>query len=248
MGQISPADYLKHDATGLASLIEAGEVGACEVLEAAIRRAEELNPRLNAIVAKHYDGARERATGPIAPGPFRGVPFLVKDLGIDLAGTATTGGSRFLRDAVADRNSALADRYLEASVDDVIVTKQVDGLPQRVLQNELVRKLEASSAPGLLLRALRSGLAYRKLSGASFSSLLRSGLALRRHEKLTRAQTLMAANAPVLARKAMLEGDPVAGYLPSGSVAGVIEDRPSCAELIERIVREAEQTLEALAK
>jgi NAD(P)H-dependent flavin oxidoreductase YrpB (nitropropane dioxygenase family) len=57
----------------------------------------------------------------------------------------------------------------------------------------------------------------------------------------------MAANAPMLARKAMREGDPVDGYLPGGTVAGVIDDRPSCAELIERIVSEAETTLKALS-
>jgi NAD(P)H-dependent flavin oxidoreductase YrpB (nitropropane dioxygenase family) len=57
----------------------------------------------------------------------------------------------------------------------------------------------------------------------------------------------MAANAPMLARKAMTEGDPVHGYLPSGTVAGVIDDRPSCAELIERIMEEAERTLKQLA-
>ena len=57
---------------------------------------------------------------------------------------------------------------------------------------------------------------------------------------------LMAANAPMLARRAMCDGDPVHGYLPSGSVAGVIEDRPTCAELVARIVDEAERTLKAL--
>ena len=54
------------------------------------------------------------------------------------------------------------------------------------------------------------------------------------------------ANAPILARKAMQEGDPVEGYLPSGSVAGVIDDRPTCAELVERIMEEAERALKAL--
>jgi NAD(P)H-dependent flavin oxidoreductase YrpB (nitropropane dioxygenase family) len=96
------------------------------------------------------------------------------------------------------------------------------------------------------VRALRSGLAYRKLSGASFSDLLFSALSLQRHEKLTRSQVVMAANAPILAKKAMQEGDPVHGYLPSGSVTGVIDDRPSCAELVERIMDEAERTLKAL--
>ena len=71
---------------------------------------------------------------------------------------------------------------------------------------------------------------------------------MQKNERLTRSQVLMAANAPMLARKAMMEGDPVNGYLPSGTVAGVISDRPTCAELISRIVDEAERTLEALAK
>jgi NAD(P)H-dependent flavin oxidoreductase YrpB (nitropropane dioxygenase family) len=76
---------------------------------------------------------------------------------------------------------------------------------------------------------------------------LRSALALQTNEKLTRSQLLMAANAPMLARAAMNEGDPAGGYLPSGTVAGVITDRPTCAELLERIMREAEETLARLA-
>ena len=70
---------------------------------------------------------------------------------------------------------------------------------------------------------------------------------MRRNQRLTNAQMLMAANAPMLAKRAMQDGDPVEGYLPSGSVAGVIDDRPTCEELIGRIVEEAERTLSALA-
>jgi NAD(P)H-dependent flavin oxidoreductase YrpB (nitropropane dioxygenase family) len=58
---------------------------------------------------------------------------------------------------------------------------------------------------------------------------------------------LMAANAPILAKTAMQDGDPVHGYLPSGSVAGVIGDRPTCAEVIERIEAEALATLRRLS-
>jgi nitronate monooxygenase len=116
-----------------------------------------------------------------------------------------------------------------------------------VVKNELVARLEASTGAARLLGALRSGLAYRRVTGASLGELLRAATALRRGEKLTRAQTIMAANAPMLARKAMTEGDPVHGYLPSGSVAGVIEDLPSCAELVGRIIAEAERTLASLA-
>src|SRR3990170_3748052 len=177
----------------------------------------------------------------VAAGGFRDGRGLVAALAFGAAGIAM--GTRFLLTRESPVPDATARRYLDAGVDDVLVTKQVDGLPQRVVANELVRELESKGPFGLLWLALRSGLAYRKLSGASLRQLAASALALRSHEKLSRAQVLMAANAPILARKAMLEGDPVRGYLPSGTVAGVLDDRPSCAELVARIMDEAERTL-----
>ena len=87
----------------------------------------------------------------------------------------------------------------------------------------------------------------RTVTGASIQELLRSAFAMRRNQRLTRSQMLMAANAPMLAKRAMQDGDPIEGYLPSGSVAGMIEDRPSCEELIQRIVSEAERTLKTLS-
>jgi NAD(P)H-dependent flavin oxidoreductase YrpB (nitropropane dioxygenase family) len=81
-----------------------------------------------------------------------------------------------------------SERYLAAEIDDVIVTRQIDGLPQRVVRNELVAQLESSSAPALLVRALRSGLAYRRSSGASVGDLLRAATAPA--ERLTRSQTI----------------------------------------------------------
>jgi NAD(P)H-dependent flavin oxidoreductase YrpB (nitropropane dioxygenase family) len=104
-------------------------------------------------------------------------------------------GTRFLLTAESPVPDATAARYFAAGVADVTVTDRIDGLPQRVVRNELVQRLERGSAPLRLLRALRSALAYRRLSGASVPQLLRSGLALRQHERLTRTQMLMAANA-----------------------------------------------------
>ena len=181
----------------------------------------------------------------VAAGGFRDGRGLVAALAFGAAGIAM--GTRFLLTRESPVPDATARRYLEAGVDDVLVTKHVDGLPQRVVANELVRELESSGRVARLVQALRSALAYRKFSGASARELLTSALSLQRHEKLTRAQVLMAANAPILARKAMLEGDPVRGYLPSGTVAGVLDDRPSCAELVARIMDEAERTLKRLA-
>ena len=181
----------------------------------------------------------------VAAGGFRDGRGLVAALAFGAVGIAM--GTRFLLTRESPMPAETAKRYLSAAVDDVAVTKEVDGMPQRVVRNELVARLESGNALSRIVRALRSGLAYRKLSGASIRELLSSATAMRRSEKLTRSQTLMAANAPVLVRKAMIEGDPVEGVLPSGSVAGVIGDIPSVAELIERIVDEAEQTLKALA-
>ena len=180
----------------------------------------------------------------VAAGGFRDGRGLVAALAFGAAGIAM--GTRFLltRESPVPENTT--DRYLAAAVTDVLVTTQIDGLPQRVVRNELVDRLERASAPGRLLGALRSALEFREASGASIPELLRSALALQRSEKLTRTQMLMAANAPMLAKRAMRDGDPVGGYLPSGSVAGVIDDRPSCAELIRRIMDEAERTLKAL--
>jgi NAD(P)H-dependent flavin oxidoreductase YrpB (nitropropane dioxygenase family) len=190
--------------------------------------------------------AADRVSVPVvAAGGFHDGRGLVAALAFGAVGIAM--GTRFLMTRESPVPQATRERYLGAAFDDVIVTRQIDGLPQRVVRNELVDQLESSHAPARLLGALRSGLAYRRVTGASLSDLLRSATALRRSEKLTRAQTIMAANAPMLARKAMTEGDPVHGYLPGGTVAGVIGDQPSCAELIDRIIAEAEQTLASLA-
>ena len=191
------------------------------------------------------ESARAVGVPVVAAGGFKDGRGLVAALAYGAQGIAM--GTRFLLTAESPVPAATIDRYLRAVVNDVLVTSEVDGMPQRVVMNELVHELETSHALTRFIRALRSGLAYRKLSGASVADLLRSALSMRKHERLTRTQILMAANAPILAKTAMSDGDPVHGYLPSGSVAGVIDDLPTCAELIERIMNEAEQTLASLS-
>lgn len=181
----------------------------------------------------------------VAAGGFRDGRGLVAALAFGARGIAM--GTRFLLTRESPVPPQTAERYLAAAMTDVIVTTEIDGMPQRVVLNELVRGLESGSGLGKLWNALRSALAFRKLSGASIPDLIRSAISMQRNERLSRSQVLMAANAPMLARRAMTEGDPVHGYLPSGTVAGVIDDRPSCAELIERIMNEAEATLKSMA-
>jgi NAD(P)H-dependent flavin oxidoreductase YrpB (nitropropane dioxygenase family) len=181
----------------------------------------------------------------VAAGGFKDGRGLVAALAYGAAGIAM--GTRFLLTAESPLPDATAERYFKATVTQTPITTRVDGMPQRVVMNELVHRLESSNALTLLIRALRSGMAYRKLTGASIRDMLSAALSMRGDENMTRAQTLMAANAPVLVRKAMIEGDPVEGCLPTGTVTGLIDDRPTCAELIERIINEAEQTLQRLA-
>lgn len=108
-------EYRRHDALGLAHLVSEGEVTAGELLETAMTQADAVNPRLNAIVRRIDDRARERATGPLE-GPFAGVPFLIKDLGQDYRGVATSGGSRPLSHLPAPEHSTVVQRWLDAGL------------------------------------------------------------------------------------------------------------------------------------
>jgi amidase len=114
---ISEAEYIRLDAVAQAELVVRRELSGSELLEAAILRAEKLNPRLNAIVIPMHDIARARAREPLT-GPFAGVPFLLKDLHQDYAGVLATSGSRGLRrvGAVPDRHSEIVERNLAAGL------------------------------------------------------------------------------------------------------------------------------------
>ena len=109
-------DYSSHDAIGLAQLVRRGDVSVPELVEAAIARVERLDRKINAVVYRDFDRAREMAAGPLPDGPFTGVPFLVKDFGISVAGWRCTSGSRFCAEVVDREDSGLTRRYREAGV------------------------------------------------------------------------------------------------------------------------------------
>ncbi len=104
-------DYARFDAIGLSALVANQEASPQELLDAAIQRTEAVNPRINAVVQKHYDEARAAIRAGLPGGPFRGVPFLLKDLHALLAGTFTGNGSRFFADNRADHDTELVARY-----------------------------------------------------------------------------------------------------------------------------------------
>ena len=92
------AEYERYDATGLADLVRRKQVTPAELLEAAIERVEARNRVVNAVTMPLYDYGRRAIAAGLPDGPFRGVPFLVKDLGVAIAGVPMTSGSRFFAD------------------------------------------------------------------------------------------------------------------------------------------------------
>jgi amidase len=114
-------DLSQLDGMGQAALVASGDVSATELVEAAIKRIEKLNPILNAVVHKLYDRARETAAGPLPDGPFAGVPYLIKDLS-ELDGAPLTYGSRLFAHNIADRDNGSVLRAKAAGL--VIVGKK----------------------------------------------------------------------------------------------------------------------------
>ncbi|MFD8895888.1 NAD(P)H-dependent flavin oxidoreductase [Streptomyces sp. NPDC059558] len=180
----------------------------------------------------------------IAAGGFGDGRGLVAALAYGAAGIAM--GTRFLLTSDSTVPDAVKAEYLRATVKDVTVTTAVDGLPHRMLRTELVESLERAGRTRALVRAVRHAAGFRKLSGLSWPQMVRDGLAMKHGKDLSWSQVLLAANTPMLLKASMVEGRTDLGVMASGQIAGVIDDLPSCAELVSRVMAEAHQALEAL--
>lgn len=108
-------EYGDYDGVGLAELVRSKQVTAEELLDEAIARTDALDPKLNAVVVRHDDYARNQIEAGLPQGPFSGVPFLLKDLDL-LAGTRTTFGASLYKDFVAPHTGTLAGRFLASGV------------------------------------------------------------------------------------------------------------------------------------
>jgi amidase len=103
-------EYEDHDAIALAALVRKGDVTPIELLEAAVERIEARNPDLNAVVYSMVERAR-RGVDHLPEGPLKGVPFLVKDLKLAIAGVPTSNSCKLTKDHCPDRSSVTAERY-----------------------------------------------------------------------------------------------------------------------------------------
>ena len=216
---------------------------------------------VDAVIAQGHEGGGH--TGPIpttlllpavceaveipvlGAGGFNSGQGLVAALAYGADGIAM--GTRFLltRDSTVPDN--VKQVYLKTRSHETVVTTSIDGWPQRVIRTPLIDRLE--TAVGEIAKfpiAAMNALRFRGLTGTSMRDMLKEGLAMKESQGLSWSQLALAANAPMLTRASMVDGRVEVGILPTGQVVGSIDELPSCEELIQRIMAEAEATLARL--
>jgi NAD(P)H-dependent flavin oxidoreductase YrpB (nitropropane dioxygenase family) len=227
----------------------------------AVRHAEKVAEwGVDAVIAQGHEGGGH--TGPVATtlllprvcaavdipvlgaGGFFDGRGLVAALAYGAAGIAM--GTRFLLTQESTVPDAVKQIYLDTSVKGTVVTTAIDGYPQRVIRTEMIERLENAGGLMAFPRAMKNALRFRKITGATFFGLLKEALAMRKSQGLTMAQLGLAANAPILTKASMVDGQHEVGILPTGQVTGAIEELPSVAELLERIMTEAQVSLRRL--
>jgi NAD(P)H-dependent flavin oxidoreductase YrpB (nitropropane dioxygenase family) len=179
----------------------------------------------------------------VAAGGFFDGRGLAAALSYGAAGVAM--GTRFLLTSDSTVPEEVKRRYLDSAFDATVVSKRVDGMPHRVLRTGLVEKLESGSRARGFTAAVLNAQKFKKMSGMTWLSMAKDGLAMRHGKELTWSQIVMAANTPMLLKAGLVEGNTDAGVLASGQVAGILDDLPSCAELIDSIVNDAVKHLRA---
>ncbi|MGL4306435.1 MAG: NAD(P)H-dependent flavin oxidoreductase [Mycobacteriaceae bacterium] len=181
----------------------------------------------------------------VAAGGFFDGRGLAAALSYGAAGVAM--GTRFLLTQESTVPDAVKQTYLAKGLGDTIVSTRVDGMPHRVLRTELVNQLESSSKARGFFAAVLNAQKFKKISRMTWKTMLTDGLAMRHGKELTWAQVLMAANTPILLRAGLVDGNTTAGVLASGQVVGLLNDLPTCAELISSIIADAISQIESSA-
>ncbi len=177
----------------------------------------------------------------IAAGGFFDGRGLAAALSYGAAGVGM--GTRFLLTRDSAVPDAVKQLYLSHDLNGTVVTDKVDGMPHRMLRTRLVEELQESSALRRLGPTARRTLEFKRDSGMSWLELARDGRSMRKAQGRTLAQMTLAANTPTMLKAGLVHGDTGAGVLAAGQVVGVIDDLPSCDELIERIVTGAADEL-----
>ena len=172
----------------------------------------------------------------VAAGGFRDVSGLAASLAWGACGIAM--GTRFMMTQESPVPGETKKAYISAEVDEIKITKKFDCLSHRLIFNKYIKKIDRSNPISLFLMSVTSAWKYKQITKASFGDLLKSFFAMLKGDDLTISQSIMSANSPAIIQKAMVEGSPNEGAMPSGQVAGIIKNLPSCKELIDQIMEE----------
>ncbi|MGW8591845.1 NAD(P)H-dependent flavin oxidoreductase [Dietzia sp. NPDC055877] len=189
-------------------------------------------------------GAGNTSIPVVAGGGFFDGRGLVAALSYGAAGIAM--GTRFLLTSDSQVPDAVKQQYLERGLQDTVVSTRVDGMPHRVLRTGLVNALESGSPVKGMVAAVQNANKFKAMTGMKWQQLAKDGLNMKKSSERTWQQIVMAANTPMLLKAGLVEGNTEAGVLASGQVVGMIEDLPSCDELIQRIMTQAHGRLGAL--
>jgi len=181
----------------------------------------------------------------VAAGGYFDGRGLVSALAYGASGIAM--GTRFLLTSDSAVPSEVKKAYLGTPVTGTIVTTKIDGAPHRVILTDLVKQMDGASPLTATPKAVLNASRFRKYTGLSWLQMLREGRDMRKRMDLSWAEVIMAGNTPILTKATLCDGELDAGILPTGQVVGVIDDLPSAAELLDRIIAEAESTLDRLA-
>jgi nitronate monooxygenase len=182
----------------------------------------------------------------VAAGGFYDGRGLVAALAYGAQGIAM--GTRFLMTTDSGVPAATLERYVKAKdAERIRVSHLVDGMPQRMLDNEYLQMLEKASPFKRLRIALSSALQWKAQTGMTTAHAMRVLWQALREDPSSVAQTVMAANAPVLLERSMIDGKPAEGVMSSGQVAAVIGKLSSCQDVIDGIVAQAQERVAVLA-
>ncbi|WP_422333109.1 (3aS,4S,5R,7aS)-5-hydroxy-7a-methyl-1-oxo-octahydro-1H-indene-4-carboxyl-CoA dehydrogenase [Rhodococcus sp. (in: high G+C Gram-positive bacteria)] len=181
----------------------------------------------------------------VAAGGFYDGRGLAAALAYGAAGVAM--GTRFLLTQESTVPDSVKKEYLARGLQDTTVSRKVDGMPHRVLNTELVNRLEHSGNLRGLVAAARNASKFKAMTGMKWSTLVKDGLAMKKSSDRTWQQIIMAANTPMLLKAGLVEGNTEAGVLASGQVVGLLDDLPTCKDLIDGIVADAVERIDALS-
>ena len=181
----------------------------------------------------------------VAAGGYFDGRGLVAALAYGASGIAM--GTRFLLTSDSSVPMEVKKQYLGTAVTGTVVTTKVDGAPHRVIRTKLVDQMDGASPITAVPKAIANAALFRKFTGLSWYQMAKEGLDMKNRMDMPWAEVIMAGNTPILTKATLVDGELDAGILPTGQVVGVIDDLPTAAEVVSRIIAEAETTLDRLA-